>query len=225
MEFKIRCSAIGQIMTAPRTKGATLSETAKTYCEMWLKEQLYDRRAEVNTVQMRKGNAVEGAAIDFAQAIMEPGGLWFKNETSFQDNWMKGTPDLLIGSAVYDIKSPWSWETFPLFETEPDKAYYWQLQGYMALTGATEAAVLYCLMNAPDELIMDEARRMSYARGLGGNTDDTWADAMRKMTYDDVAVHLRFKAFQVERDDAAIQSIRDKVEACREYIQELSRKV
>jgi hypothetical protein len=225
MEFKIRCSAIGQIMTAPRTKGAALSETAKTYCETWLKEQLYDRRAEVNTVQMRKGNAVEAAAIDFAQAIMEPGGLWFKNETSFADDWMKGTPDLLIGSAVYDIKSPWSWETFPLFDTEPDKAYYWQLQGYMALTKSTEAAVLYCLMNAPDEFIMDEARRMSYARGLGGNTDDTWADAMRKMTYEDVPTNLRFKMFFVGRDDAAILSIRDKVEACREYIQELKERL
>jgi hypothetical protein len=225
MEFKIRCSAIGQIMTSPRTKGAALSETAKTYCETWLKERLYDRRAEVSSVHMRKGNAVEAAAIDFAQGIMEPDGIWFKNETAFADDHMKGTPDLIVGTAVYDIKSPWSWTTFPLFETEPDKAYWWQLQGYMALTGCDRAAVLYCLMNAPDEMVFEEARRMSYARGLGGNTEETWAEAHRQMTYDDVPVHLRFKAFPVERDEAAIQSIRDRVEACRDYICELENKV
>ena len=209
-------------MTAPRTKGATLSETAKTYCETWLKERLYDRQTEVSSVQMRKGNSVESAAIDFAQGIMEPDGIWFKNEINYADDHMKGTPDLIVASAVYDIKSPWSWTTFPLFDTEPDKAYWWQLQGYMALTGCDRAAVLYCLMNAPDEMVFEEARRMSYARGLGGNTDETWVEAHRQMTYDDVPVHLRFKAFQVEREEDAIQSIRDKVEACREYIEDLS---
>jgi hypothetical protein len=45
------------------------------------------------------------------------------------------------------------------------------------------------------------------------------------MTYDDVPVHLRFKAFPVERDEAAIQSIRDRVEACRAYICDLKQLV
>jgi hypothetical protein len=40
-EFKIRCSAIGQIMTNPRSNTEVLSETTKTYCQNWVKEQIY----------------------------------------------------------------------------------------------------------------------------------------------------------------------------------------
>ena len=39
-EFKIRCSAIGKIMTNPRSKTETLSKTTKTYLEEWSKEQI-----------------------------------------------------------------------------------------------------------------------------------------------------------------------------------------
>jgi len=34
--FKVRCSAIGHIMTNSRSKTETLSETAKTYCDCLL---------------------------------------------------------------------------------------------------------------------------------------------------------------------------------------------
>ncbi len=84
MEFKIRCSAIEKIMTSPRTKGATLSETAKSELELLLLEEDYDRKApQIDSKYTRKGNAVEGDAIDFAQSILEPDGIWFKNETRF----------------------------------------------------------------------------------------------------------------------------------------------
>ena len=41
-EFKIRCSAIGQIMTNGRS-GDGLSQTAKSYCENWVKEKIYSK--------------------------------------------------------------------------------------------------------------------------------------------------------------------------------------
>jgi hypothetical protein len=47
-DFKIRASQCGQIMTNPRAKkdieAGVLSQTAKTYCEIWLKEQLYSEQ-------------------------------------------------------------------------------------------------------------------------------------------------------------------------------------
>ena len=39
-DFKIRCSAIGKIMTDPRSKSEALSETTKTYCRQWLTEKV-----------------------------------------------------------------------------------------------------------------------------------------------------------------------------------------
>ena len=225
-DFKIRCSAIGKIMTDPRSKSEALSETTKTYCRTWLTEKVYNRRIEVSSKQMDKGTTMEGVAIDFAQSIVEPGALWFKNEDRFEDNWMRGTPDVLTSDTVFDIKCPWSFATFPLFETElPTKDYYWQLQGYMALTGRRSAAVLYVLMDAPEHILNDEARKLSYQRGLGGNTDETIDEVRHLLTYPDVDDALKFRRFDVARDDAAIEKIRDRVSLCREYIAALMTKI
>lgn len=221
-EFKIRCSAIGKIMTDPRSKSEPISETTKTYCKQWLTERVYDRRIEVTSKQMDKGTTMEGVAIDFAANIVEPGALWFKNEDKFSDEFMAGTPDVLTDTHVFDIKCPWSFATFPLFETElPSKDYYWQLQGYMALTGRQSAAILYVLTDAPEHILMDEARKLSYQRGLGGNIDETIEDVRRMLTYPDVADRLKFKRFDVQRDDEAIEKIRQRVSLCREYLQTL----
>ena len=225
-DFKIRCSAIGKIMTDPRAKSETLSETTKTYCRTWLTEKVYDRRIDVTSKQMDKGNTMEGVAIDFAANIVEPGALWFKNEDKFSDEYMAGTPDVLTADTVFDIKCPWSFATFPLFEPElPNKEYYWQLQGYMALTGRQSAAILYVLTDAPEHILLDEARKLSYQRGLGGDTTETIDEVRHLLTYPDVADGLKFKRFDVGRDEEAIQKIRDRVSLCREYIQSLLVKI
>jgi len=221
-EFKIRCSAIGKIMTDPRSKSEPISETTKTYCKQWLTERVYDRRIEVTSKQMEKGTTMEGVAIDFAANIVEPGALWFKNEDHFEDEFMRGTPDVLTDTHVFDIKCPWSFATFPLFETElPTKDYFWQLQGYMALTGRQSASILYVLTDAPEHILLDEARKLSYQRGLGGNIDETIEDVRRQLTYPDVTDRLKFKRFDVQRDEEAIEKIRQRVSLCREYISTL----
>jgi len=221
-DFKIRCSSIGKIMTDPRSKSEALSETTKTYCRQWLTEKVYGRRIDVTSKQMDKGTTMEGVAIDFAANIVEPSALWFKNEERFSDQCMAGTPDVLTDTHVFDIKCPWSFATFPLFETElPNKDYFWQLQGYMALTGRQSAAILYVLTDAPEHILNDEARKLSYQRGLGGDTTETIEEVRHLLTYPEVADGLKFKRFDVARDDAAIEKIRDRVEACRGYIAEL----
>ena len=62
-EFKIRCSAIGKIMTNARSKTETLSKTTKTYLEEWSKEQIYKRKKEVFSKYIDKGNAVDNYVI------------------------------------------------------------------------------------------------------------------------------------------------------------------
>ena len=42
-EFKIRCSAIGQIMTDGRAKG-TMGKTAESYLKLWVLEQVFNRK-------------------------------------------------------------------------------------------------------------------------------------------------------------------------------------
>ena len=219
--FKIRCSAIGQIMTNPVKKTDLLSKTTVSYLEKWVKEEIYSRTQDISSKYMDKGNECEDAAIEYAAGIM---GWDFaeKNEQFFNDEHFTGTPDLLVGDTVEDIKCSWDCFTFPLFDTElPNKDYRYQLLGYMALTGKQSGGINYCLMDASVELIESEARRQSYARGEGGEVSvDLYDEMSAKMTYSHFPSKLLHKRFEELRDDETIQAIRDRVELCRKYINE-----
>lgn len=194
-QFKIRCSAIGSIMTNARTKGQ-LSKTTLSYVDEWLKEQIYGRRKDIINKYLSKGNIVEDESIDFLASVKDYGFL-MKNEEHFENDFLTGTPDVITKDEVIDLKNSWDCFTFPLFAKElPNKDYYWQLQGYMALTGLSKAKLVYTLMNTPEELGSDN--------------------------YDNIDVKYRIKTFEIERDEEAIESIYKRVTEIRDYINKLN---
>jgi len=191
---------------------------AKSYCRTWLKEQLYDRRKGFTSKYTDKGNTCEDDSIAFLNEYFL--GDMKKNEEFFQNNFMQGTPDIITDAAyVWDVKNSWEPDTFPLFDTKPDKGYWWQLQGYMALTGRSKARLVYTLMDAPPELITDEARRASYKSNK--SADELLEYYTAQMTYSDVDTDLRIKYFDFDRDDSAIEEIETRVKLCQIYINEL----
>lgn len=193
-EFKIRCSAIGLIMTEPRSKSETLSQTCISYLEQWVKEQLYNTKKQINSKYLTKGNEVEIEAIEY-YAEAKDLGFVLKNQEYFENDYITGTPDLITNGVVYDFKSSWDCFTFPLFETKVDKNYEAQLQGYMALTGLKKAKLVYTLQNTPDELQWDEP--IDYS-----NYPDT----------------LRIKEFEIDFDSEFIERVNNRVIECRNYI-------
>jgi len=226
--FKIRCSAIGQIMTEPKLKAdkeaGNLSQTAKTYCETWLKEKLYTRFKEFSTKYTQKGQEVEGDAIQFISEQLGLG-LVFKNEERFENEFLQGTPDLIISDCVIDNKSSWDCFTFPLFDTEiPEKAYWWQLQGYMALTGKNKAKLIYTLMDAPEWLIDIEVEKelRFYRVDLDEVTMEVREQMANKYRYANLNPNLRLRNFEITRDNDAIDAIYQRVIKCREYIELLT---
>ena len=94
-EFKIRCSAIGKIMTNARSKTETLSKTTKTYLEEWSKEQIYNRKKEVFSKYIDKGNAVEVESLNFIAKELNYNSL-VKNDESFENGFLTGTPAFII---------------------------------------------------------------------------------------------------------------------------------
>ena len=82
-EFKIRCSAIGKIMTNARSKTETLSKTTKSFLEEWSKEQIYNRKKEIFSKYLDKGNAVEVDSLNFIAKELDYNSLE-KNEQSFK---------------------------------------------------------------------------------------------------------------------------------------------
>lgn len=250
-KFKIRCSAISQIMGGnvgasqpqldniakmeAREKPMTppmlekylkdvearnnpqLPAGAKTYCRTWLKEQLYDRRKGFTSKYTDKGNTCEDDSIKFLNEYflveME------KNEVFFLNDFMQGTPDIITKPRIWDVKNSWEPDTFPLFDTKPDKGYWWQLQGYMGLLDKHHARLVYTLMDAPADLITDEARRASYKSNK--TADELLEYYTAQMTYSDVDTELRIKYFDFDRDDKAIEEIKVRVKMCQTYVDEL----
>jgi len=216
LDFRIRASAASQIMTSARS-GSGLSETAKQYCQMCLKEKIYNRPKVITSKYFDKGNAMESDAIEFA-AQQLGWGLVYKNEVTYTDADLIGTPDLVLPAVVPDIKCSWDCFSFPLLETELPNQYYWQLQTYMALTGIRKGMIVYCLMDSPDYLIEREAYSVARSLGESDVEMDVYDKVKARMTYSDLPVSLRLKTFEIERDDAAIARLRERVEQCREYI-------
>lgn len=207
-------------LIAKKSAPPELSEGAKTYCEQWVKEKIYGRRREFSNKYTEKGNQCEPAAIDLYCKIN--GVFAVKNEAFFENEYMTGTPDLILPDVVADIKNSWDAFTFPLFDADlPSKDYYAQAQIYMNLTGKRKASINYCLINAPEELIDREARNASYRAGMNEVDMELYDEVRAKMTYDDIPDGFRFKSFPVTYDEKYISDLEHRVRLCREYIRTL----
>jgi hypothetical protein len=220
-DLKIRCSAIGKIMTSPRSKGEVLSATTKTYIKELVLEHKYGIKKEINSRYLDKGNQVEDMAIELAEQALDLGFV-FKNELFFENDHLTGTPDIITDTLIVDVKSSWNGTTFPMFEDElPNKDYYWQLQGYMELTGKHNAIVAYCLVDTPEDIVLDEIRRVAWAKKELEPSEETEHDVRSQHEFNHIPKDKRVKAFLVEKDEHAIWQIKERVEQCREYYTEL----
>ena len=208
-----------------------LSDTCKTHLKKWLIRELSGKCIEVKTRQMDKGNVVEEDAILYASCHIPGMGICVKNEIRFQDEWMQGTPDVIIqDEEVDDLKASYSADTFPLFETElPETGYDWQVKGYMALlesygTPVKRGAVIYALMSMPEQMIQREARwQMPLGYTETEYQDFLLSEDYQKFAanyrYDDLEPALRLKKYVVEYDEEKVLAIRKRVEECRAYIE------
>jgi hypothetical protein len=219
--FKVRCSAIGKIMTSPRSKNELLSQTAKTYVEEQVLLAKYGIRKTFSSRYTDKGNLVEDESIRIASEALELGFL-IKNDEHFSNDWLTGTPDVNTASLILDVKSSWDATTFPFFATEiPTKDYYYQLQGYMWLTGKQKSLLVYCLVNTPLDMVQDEIRRAHWNANLLEESLDLIDEVQKRHNFDHIPDNRRVKVFEVERDDEVIEQIKERVELCREYYETL----
>jgi hypothetical protein len=216
-------------MTDPRSKSETLSETTKTHLIDVYVANRYGRQEDIQNKYIEKGLAVEEDSITLYSRIKRD--IFFKNEEHLSNKWIKGTPDLYTGPNIFtaetitDIKSSWDIYTFMRTLTKDvNKMYYWQLQGYMDLSGAKSATLAYCLVNTPAQLIADEKRRMMWKMGVATEESPLFIEACevldKAMTYDDIPLHERLIEFHIERNDADIMKMHARVEECRNWLNE-----
>jgi hypothetical protein len=230
-EILIRCSSIGYLMTEPKEKAAKdageLSKTAKTHLKSVYIQEKYGRQKDVVTKQMQKGIEVEEDSITLLSRVQKK--MLYKNEERLYNDYITGLPDIFEGesiryaTSITDIKSSYDLFTFMANVGEPlDSNYYYQLQGYMALSGATKAYIAYCLVNTPDHIINGEKYRLLKSMDVISDESPEYIKEALKieknMTFDDIPKEERVLIFLVERDEIAINKVYQKVIKAREYL-------
>lgn len=224
-----RCSALGKLMTEPRTKSETLSETTKKYLvEVYIQHQ-YQREKDITNKYITKGLQVEEDSITIYSQYKSR--FFKKNEERLKDSNLIGTPDLYIGKSIkeaeviIDLKS--SWDIFTFYNAKVsalNKDYYFQLQGYMALTGAQKAKLVYCLVDTPNAIFLRELNSLKWQMGVADDSDKLFQEAANKleenMRYSDIPIKERVHEIDIERNDADIEKLYTRIKECRKWINE-----
>ena len=219
--LKIRCSAIGKIMTNARSKSEVLSKTCKSYLQELAIEEMYGIKKEFSSRYTDKGIEVERTSIDLVQDNCDFG-FMYKNEEHFENDYLTGTPDVNTDNILLDVKSSYDATTFPWFEEEiPNKDYYYQLQGYMALCNKRKSVLAYCLVNTPFQIVEDEVRRAHWKEHLIDESEELRADVEARHNFDHIPPEKRIKTFEVRYDKEVIKAIYERIKECRKYYETL----
>lgn len=198
--LKFRPHMIGEIMTDPKGKDEVLSVGAKTTITKMAKEFVYGFDEKITNKYMTKGLEMEDKSIELLNSVLFTS--YKKNEETLENDWLRGTPDLIGKDSVIDIKTSWSLATFPcLSELGKDKGYEWQGRAYMMLTNLDRFEICYCLVSTPEELIGYEDKALHLV--------------------DHINPELRITRVFYERDKTLENKIKIKVEAAREFYQEV----
>ncbi len=223
-DHKFRCSGLGNLMTDARSKTETLSETTKSYLlDVWIKSK-YGRDKDISNKYMDKGLFCEEDSLDLVSKVLYNRPV-FKNKARYENEFITGTPDLITGDHVLDIKT--SWDIFTFFNSDVSKAYYWQLQGYMALTGKRSAVLAYCLVDAPDHMIENE--KYNYAKKMGlidASINPKYIEKAlqieKNMTFKDIPEVERVRTFEIEYNESDVLKLYARIEQCRAYMNDLN---
>lgn len=225
-DYKFHCSSLGDIMTDPRS-GTGLGETCKKHLlECWI-DETYGRKQDIENRYTKKGLMVEEKGITLLSLLKRQ--FFVKNQETFSNDFITGTPDIVTGDMVRDIKSSWDIYTFYMVLYKPvNKAYEYQLRGYMDLTGRDLSSIDYVLINTPDPLIADRKRRLSYDLGVaateGPNQEyiDACEEIDRISLYDDIPNDKRHIGMEFKASPEIIGKVYQRVKDCREFLNSLS---
>lgn len=206
-------------MTEPRSKSETLSETTKTYLLEVYAYLKYGRRKEIVNEYVKKGLMVEEQAITLYSRVT--GDLFIKNKKSFPNDYIIGTPDLLT-DPIIDIKSSWDLFTFLEAKVSPlNKAYYWQLQSYMWLTGVKNAKLVYCLVDTPDQIINDQKRRFMWNANQIDESEltvEAFEEIERNCKFEDIPMSDRIHTIDIAYNPEDIERLKTRIDECRNYM-------
>lgn len=204
-----RCSSLHKLIGDGRSKAAVISDTAKSAIRDIVKEDLYGFRSFTGNQYTQKGSLLEDLAIEMS------GEMRFRN---YQKHVGRVENELITGECdvldlerklIIDTKCTWDIGTHPFFQDEAMEkvkkaGYDIQMQAYMWLYGCEVAEVDFWLFPCPAELLSD------------------WDDIDQLVhLVEKIDIRERKTTVVIERDEAIIQKIKDKIPHCQEYYAKL----
>jgi hypothetical protein len=217
-----RCSGVGALMTDPKLKAdkdaGNLSETAKTFVtDVWLLNE-FGFAESIKNVYMDKGNECEQDSMDLVTQVIA-GGFRSRFNTKLQNEYVIGTPDIVLDDCVEDIKTSWNLKTF--FNAELSKMYFTQAQCYMWLTGKEKYRLIYSLVPTPQSMVLNECEKLVYKYGKNHDNEDYIKECQQIQRNNDLIKDLPIeksvKVFAFDYDPAYIETLKNKIEKAREY--------
>ena len=204
-----RCSSLHKLIGDGRSKAAVISDTAKSAIRNIVKEDLYGFRSFTGNQYTQKGNLLEDLAIEMS------GKMRFRN---YQKHVGRVENELITGECdvldlerklIIDTKVTWDIGTHPFFQDEAMEkvkkaGYDVQMQAYMWLYGCDVANIDFWLFPCPPELLKD------------------WDDIDQLVhLVEKIDIRERKTTVVIERDEAIIQKIKDKIPHCQSYYSQL----
>lgn len=204
-----RCSSLHKLIGDGRSKAAVISDTAKSAIRDIVKEDLYGFRSFTGNQYAAKGNLLEDMAIEMS------GKMRFKQ---YQKHSGRVSNDLITGECdvldlgkklIIDTKCTWDIGSHPFFEDEAlekvkKAGYDVQMQAYMWLYECEVAEIDFWLFPCPAELLKD------------------WDDIEQLVhMVEAIDIRERLTTVTIQRDEAVIEKIKEKVPHCQDYYAKL----
>lgn len=223
-------SQLGKIFTEPQAKAAKeageLSATTKTYLTELYAQFKYGRKQELDNKYINKGKNCEESSLlllsEFLNQYLE------KNEETFQNEWLIGTPDCFEddGETVIDVKTSYSIFSFLAnLDGKLESTYELQLQAYMMLTGMIKAKLAYCLVdNTKEEIEWQKQLLMKKTNAISDESPEfkkEWEKKRLLYEFSDISEEERVLIFNIEKDENFEAKLKDKITKCRQYLNEL----
>ena len=204
-----RCSSLHKLIGDGRSKAAVISDTAKSAIRDIVKEDLYGFRSFTGNQYTQKGNLLEDLAIEMSGKMRLRN--YQKHVGRVENELITGECDVLDlkNKLIIDTKCTWDIGTHPFFADEAMEkvkkaGYDVQMQAYMWLYDCEVANVDFWLFPCPPELLN------------GWDDIDQLVHLVEK-----IDIRERKTTVVIERDEAIIQKIKDKVPHCQEYYAKL----
>lgn len=204
-----RCSSLHKLIGDGRSKAAVISDTAKSAIRDIVKEDLYGFRSFTGNQYTQKGNLLEDLAIEMSGKMRYRN--YQKHVGRVENELITGECDVLDlkNKLIIDTKCTWDIGTHPFFADEAmEKAkkagYDVQMQAYMWLYDCEVANIDFWLFPCPIELTKDWDDR------------EQLIDLVEK-----IDIRERLTTVVIERDEAIIQKIKNKIPHCQAYYEKL----